>query len=144
MDRARFRPAQVERLLDIHQICLAIKARHSVYLDKERAYTVIGAALFYGPKKRSVQFRGRSVAAKRAGTSVQDHVYSRNRSGKYFCENDLSDFDDFFDWYWTKASIFVEVTKEENQRLREFQMNHYDAPWQETYARAGIELEEQA
>ena len=115
--------------------------RHEAYIEKERAYTVIGAAIFYGPKKKSVQFQGQSLASKRTGEAVQDHVYSRNRSGKHFCESDLSDFNRFFEWYWTKASIYVEVTKDENQRLKEFQMSNYDAPWQETYAKAGIAFE---
>ena len=141
MIQEKFRLEQIERLRDIHQICLAIKTRHDLYIDRERAYTVIGAAIFYGPKKKSVQFRGRSLSSKRTGEEVHDHVYSRNRSGKYFCENDLSDFDDFFKWYWEKASIYVVVTKKENQLLRDFQMSNYDEPWQTTYAKAGIAFE---
>jgi hypothetical protein len=138
MIRTKFSRSQIERIQDIHQICLAVKARHDAYIDKERAYTVIGAAIFYGPKKKSVQCQGRSLSSIKIGEEVHDHVYSRNRSGKYFCENDLSDFDKFFEWYWTKASIYVVVTKKENQLLREFQMSNYDAPWQTTYAKAGI------
>ena len=46
MDRTKFNRSQIERLQDIHQICMAIKTRHDAYIDKERAYTVIGAAIF--------------------------------------------------------------------------------------------------
>ena len=38
--------------MDFHQLCMAIKSRHHAYIEAERAFTVIGAAIFYGPSNR--------------------------------------------------------------------------------------------
>ena len=135
-----FPEKQVQVLKDIYQICLGIKSNKDEYINTNKAHTTIGAAIFYGPHNREVQCQGTSLESIRTNEKVEDHVYSRNQSGKFFMDHDFSSFEEFFDWYWTKASIFVYVTKEQNRQLKPFQMENYMADWKETYRKAGVEL----
>ncbi len=133
---------QLGVLEDIHQICLGIKSRKDEYKNINKAYTVIGAAIFYGPINNEIQCKGQSTKSIESGQKVKDHVYSRNRSGKFFLDNNLEKFEDFFNWYWEKASIYVYVTAEENGILKPFQKEGYSKEWQDTYKLAGIEFVE--
>ena len=133
---------QDEILLDLYQICLGIKSNKKEYKNIYKAYSVIGAAIFYGPKNTKLQLKGQSIQSIETGEKVADHVYSRNRSGKYFMENNFNSFKEFKKWYWEKASIFVYVTKKENADLKPFQKEGYEDTWQETYKKAGIKFKE--
>lgn len=126
-------------LRDIFRVCQAIKSRIEEY-ETEKVFTIVGAAIFYGPKDKARQYRGRSRAAE-PGNEVMDHVYSRKESARYFMAQDFS-FEEFERWYWERASIWVYVTRQENRILMRFQQkgDAYEIPWQETYRRAGIEL----
>eukprot|EP00889_Picochlorum_renovo_P005452 jgi/Picre1/32482/NNA_007828.t1 len=140
--RARLKDRQIVVLKDIHNILLGIKSRADQYVT-EWVHTVIGAAIFYGPQNKNIQCRGRSTASRGVNNPVQDHVYSRKASGKYFMDNDhLEEFEEFFAWYWNKASVLVYVTSEENMRLKRYQqeIDAYNRPWQETYRDAGVDL----
>tara|TARA_B100001250_G_scaffold161765_1_gene138950 strand:+ start:153 stop:581 length:429 start_codon:yes stop_codon:yes gene_type:complete len=133
---------QIEILKDIYNICLGIKSNKNKYKNINKAYSVIGAAIFYGPRNQKIQCKGRSIASIKSGEKVADHVYSRNRSGKYFIDNEFDTFDKFFNWYWNKASVFVYVTVKENGILRPFQKDGYEDDWQLTYKKAGIKFKE--
>ena len=133
---------QDEILNDLYNVCLGIKSKKAEYKNFYKAYSVIGAAIFYGPKKTKIQLKGQSLKSIESGEKVADHVYSRNRSGKYFMDNSFNSFQDFKKWYWEKASIFVYVTKKENALLKPFQKEGYDESWQTTYKKAGIKFKE--
>lgn len=128
-------------LKDIFTVCEAIKSRLGEY-ETDKVYTIVGAAIFYGPRNSSRQLRGRSRAAEQ-GNEVMDHVYSRNQSARYFMTHNFT-FEEFVNWYWERASIYVYVTRQENRRLIRHQHREdaYELSWQETYKRAGIELVE--
>jgi len=74
--------------LDIFRICQAAKSRLDEY-ETEKVFTIVGAAIFYGPRDRTRQYRGRSRAA-RPGDEVMDHVYSRNVSARYFMTHEFN------------------------------------------------------
>ena len=139
--KKRITSRQMETLHDIFYVCCGIKSNR-VHYTTEKAHTVIGAAIFYGPKNRYIQHRGRSKKSVETGEVVMDHVYSRKASGKYFMEHDMN-FQEFLNWYWNKASIWVEVTRQENMKLKEIQqeVDAYNRAWQDTYERAEITLE---
>ena len=134
---------QDKLLRDIFRICSAIKTFKSKY-ETEKAQTVIGAAIFYGPQDKSRQCQGRSQKSRAENEQVKDHVYSRKESGRYFMDNDMNE-DEFCSWYWEKASIWVYVTKKENQILKSHQqtVDAYKSDWRETYEKAGIVLTEE-
>lgn len=129
-------------LLDFYNMFLGIKSNKHLYTNIHKTYSVIAAAIFYGPKNKKIQLKGQSIESIRCGEQIADHVYSRNQSGKYFMNHEFKSFEDFKKWYWEKASIFVYVTKEENSLLKSYQKEGYNSRWQDTYRKAGIRFKE--
>ena len=71
------------------------KSNKEKYININKAYTTIAAALFYGPKNQKIQCQGHSRLISEGGVPVADHVYSRSQSGKFFMDHEVALDKDF-------------------------------------------------
>jgi hypothetical protein len=111
--------------------------------------TIVGAAIFYCPSDKSLQYSGLiSQAALEVASNkrCQEHMFPRKVSAQRALDTDWSQFKDpvgaFIDRFHQEYGRYHLVTKEENSRLRPHQKTTVFTTWQAAYEKAEIVLVE--